>query len=193
MFFPLRLALPVLLLFMQLSPAISEQSIPPDPKQKGTSNGELSVFAIDADPSSATMLPSVTTSDTIVEPNTMQEDLQHNKTDSPVAYVVVFKDEDSLNAAISEIQQNRELSEAGIETTNAKGANFLSSMPEFKMLVAEFPDDESSKQAFVQNYSEGIKDICVEATTLIQKMVSALLNQTIVTVIYDTIKLYKLT
>ena len=194
MFFPLRLALPVLLLFMQLSPAISEQSIPPDPKQKGTSNnGELSVFAIDADPSSATMLPSVTTSDTIVEPNTMQEDLQHNKTDSPVAYVVVFKDEDSLNAAISEIQQNHELSEAGIETTNAKGANFLSSMPEFKMLVAEFPDDESSKQAFVQNYSEGIKDICVEATTLIQNMVSALLNQTIVTVIYDTIKLYKLT
>ena len=194
MFFPLRLALPVLLLFMQLSPAISEQSIPPDPKQKGTSNnGELSVFAIDADPSSATMLPSVTTSDTIVEPNTMQEDLQHNKTDSPVAYVVVFKDEDSLNAAISEIQQNRELSEAGIETTNAKGANFLSSMPEFKMLVAEFPDDESSKQAFVQNYSEGIKDICVEATTLIQNMVSALLNQTIVTVTYYDIKLYKLT
>ena len=194
MFFPLRLALPVLLLFMQLSPAISKQSIPPDPKQKGTSNnGELSVFAIDADPSSATMLPSVTTSDTIVEPNTMQEDLQHNKTDSPVAYVVVFKDEDSLNAAISEIQQNHELSEAGIETTNAKGANFLSSMPEFKMLVAEFPDDESSKQAFVQNYSEGIKDICVEATTLIQNMVSALLNQTIVTVTYYDIKLYKLT
>ena len=161
MFFPLRLALPVLLLFMQLCPVITGQSIPPDPEYKDTSTGELSVFAIDADPSSATMLPSVATSDTIVEPNTMEEDLQHNKKDSYVAYVVVFKDEESLNAAISKIQQNRVLSEAG-KITNAKGANILSSIPRFNILVVQLPDKESSKEEFVQKYSKGIKDICLD-------------------------------
>ena len=152
MFFPLRLALPVLLLFMQLSPAISEQSIPPDPKQKGTSNGELSVFAIDADPSSATMLPPITTSDKVVEPRSTEEDVHYNNKNSSVGYVVVFKNEEYLHTAISEIQQNRVLF----------FANILSSIPRFNILVVELSDE--SKEKFVQKYSEGIKDVCV--TTL---------------------------
>ena len=148
---------------MQTCPIISGQSIPPDPEYKDTSTGELSVFAIDVDPSSATILPSVATSaDTIVEPNTMEdEDLQHNQKDSSVSYVVVFKDEESLNAAISEIQQNRLLSEAE-KVTNAKGANILSSIPRFNMLVVQLPDKESSKEEFVRKYSKGIKDICLD-------------------------------
>ena len=91
----------------------------------------------------------------------MEEDLQHNKKDSFVSYVVVFKDEESLNAAISEIQQNRLLSEAE-KVTNAKGANILSIIPRFNMLVVQLPDKESSKEEFVRKYSKGIKDICLD-------------------------------
>ena len=122
------------------------------------------MFAIDADPSSATMLSSVATSaDTIAEPNTMEdEDLRHNQKDSSVSYVVVFKDEESLNAAISEIQQNRLLSEVG-KITNSEDANILSSIRRFNMLVVQLPDKESSKEEFVRKYSKGIKDVCLDS------------------------------
>ena len=150
MFFPLRLALPVLLLFMQLCPVITGQSIPPDPEYKDTSTGELSVFAIDADPSSATMLPPITTSDKVVEPRSTEADVHYNNKNSSVGYVVVFKNEEYLHTAISEIQQNRVLF----------FANISSSIPRFNILVVELSDE--SKEKFVQKYSEGIKDVCVD-------------------------------